>query len=150
MNDEFPENCLKGIPTSEWIFGKRVRWIALNPPDNAPITDGWYESSVNWELDDGALAQLLCQPHPRNENEVHFKAGAIRIPRTEIDRIIEDYEVGDKLRYELKPIPNVNKYHGNLLLHETLHKGKGLEKQDKGQILGAIARAATRIPREGE
>jgi hypothetical protein len=154
MTIEYPETCLKGIKTKEMLFGKTVRWVIFNPPDNSPVTDGWYESSVNWELDEGALPQLLSQPDPRNESNVHFKAGALRIPRAEIDRIIEDFEIADKLKYELKPIlepiEKRNKYHGNLLLHDSLHNGKGLVKQDKGQVLGAIARAGRCVLREGE
>jgi hypothetical protein len=146
---EYPDNCLKGIPRNEWVRGRSVTWLALQPPDSAQSKDGWYESSINWELDDGALPQLLNQPHPRKENELHFIAGAVRIPRVEIDEIIDHFEMRDVFSYEPDPLPD-NKYHGNLLLHEQLHKGTGEKKQDKGLILGAIAKAAKLVRREGE
>lgn len=141
MAVEYPENCLKGISRKNWVFGKSVRWIAFDPPENSPVTNGWYESSINWEFDEGAINHLL---YKRNGDEFQFKGGVVRIPRAEIDRIIEQYEVSDRFRYEYKPIRDGqerNEYHGNWLLHERLHKAKGENKQDKATILGALTRA---------
>jgi hypothetical protein len=140
MPDEYPDTCLKGIPNETYIIGNSVSFTAFMPPSGQAV-NGWRESSINWELDELAIAELLNR---HKNGEVHFKAGAVKIPRSELDEIIELFQVRDKFRYERKP-DNDNRYHGNLLFIETM------EKELRTTICGALSRSVTDfVRREGE
>jgi len=103
-------DCLKGVPSDEYVFGDSVDWTLFNPQ---PLEEpkGWEGSSVNWILDNGALHQLLMQL--KKDDSFQFKSGAVRIPRELIDAIIKRYGA-DYFGYELRA-ENSNHYHGHLL-----------------------------------
>lgn len=124
-------DCLKGVINDEPIFGERFDYSVFS--DCKPVDElvGWEGSSVNWDLTDGgALEELLKRTkkgHPQ------FKAGVIRIPRSEIDKIIKRYG-SDILGYELRE-DNGNKYHGNILF------SLGLKPRQKTTITSLIVNA---------
>lgn len=137
MTEEYPDNCLKGIPREEWVIGNSVMWTAFNPPSNSIPVNGWYESSINWELDKGAIVELRNR---EKNGQVHFKGGVVKVPRVEMDRIIEQFNIDKHFGYERKEEPN-NKYHGNLLFNESLSKVL------KATICGALSRAVSDLIR---
>ncbi len=73
MTEKYPDNCLRGISIKEHIFGNSVVWQAFTPVGN-PV-NGWRESSINWELDDGAEKEILNRK--KNNGEIQFKGGAV-------------------------------------------------------------------------
>lgn len=133
MTNNYPNNCLKGVPKKEDIIGDSVVYTVFIPPSNNSA-NGWKESSINWELDAAAITELLNRK--RTNNEYHFKGGAVRIPREEIDSIIEHFRVHDKFCYEIKE-ENNNKYHGNLLFIDSM------DKSLRNTICGALSRAVS-------
>jgi len=140
MPDEYAEDCLKGVPNEKFIFGNSVVYTLFIPPSGRAV-NGWRESSINWELDRLAITELLNR---RKGDEFHFKAGVVRIPRSELDDIIQHFKIHDQFRYERKEKPD-NRYHGNLLFIETM------DKELRDTICGALSRAVTgRIERDGE
>ena len=109
-------DCLKGIRNMESSFGEGFDYTVFS--DSKPIAElgGWDGSSVNWDLPRGrALEQLLSQT---KNGQIQFKAGAIRIPRLEIDKIIRRYGA-ENLSYELRE-ENGNHYHGHILFSHSL------------------------------
>lgn len=142
MSDEYPESCLKGIPSKDLLKGKTVRWTAFKPPSSSVAKNGWYESSINWEFTDLALKQLLdcCD----EDGTKKYPAGVARVPKVELDNIIDRYEVQDTFRYELAPVDG-NLFHGNLLFHSNLINAKGAEKGDQALILSAISNSVTKV-----
>ena len=117
MPDEYADNCLKGVPHERYVFGNSVSFALFIPPSGRAVA-GWCESSINWELDKLAISELLNR---RKDGDFHFKAGAVRIPRSELDEIIKHFKAHGKFRYERKEERN-NRYHGNLLFIETMDK----------------------------
>ncbi len=135
MPDEYPDTLLKGIPNDEYILGKSVYYTLFMTTNSSVYNPGWGESSINWEFDKGAEKNLLSQT--KENGEIHFKAGAVRIPKIELDRIIDQYKVEEQFSYEKREVNN-NKYHGNLLFINSI------EKPLKATICGALSRAAVR------
>jgi hypothetical protein len=139
MPDEYPDNCLKGVPNQKYICGKSVVYTLFM--EGKVNSNGWYESSINWELDRLAIDELLNR---RKGSDFHFKAGAVRIPRSELDQIINHFDVRDKFRYERKEETH-NRYHGNLLFIHTM------DKELRTTICGALSRAVTdHFKKEGQ
>lgn len=136
------DNILKGIPKHEWLIGKTVRWIAFKPPSNSKPKNGWYESSINWEIDEGAIAELFSRKN--KEGSQKYEPGIARVPREEIERIINQHELDGKFGYNYKK-KRGNDYHGNLLFHDCIINAKGIEKGDKAQICSALSRAVTEV-----
>jgi hypothetical protein len=129
---EYPDSLLKGIPSNTFIIGKSVSWLLFQPP-TGDIVNGWKESSINWEDDDGAVEQLLSAS---KDGGLHFKGGIARILRSRIDGIIEQFQAHGRFSYERKPL-NENIYHGNLLFAHDI------EKELKVTICGALAGAVS-------
>jgi hypothetical protein len=135
---EYPDNCLKGVPREEWIMGKSVQHTLFIPNKKDRNPEGWIESSINWELDEGAIKILLDRKN--GDGSFHFKGGVVQIPRAEIDRIIDQYEVQGKLSYEWKEEED-NKYHGNLLFHDSLNNNTS----QRDTICGAFSKAVKKL-----
>lgn len=133
MNDEYADNCLKGLPNSSLIYGRSVSYMAF-PPSGA-ARNGWRESSINWEDDNGAVVQLFKQS---KDGEKHFKGGIIRIPRVGLDFVIEHFNAHDEFKYERK-VEDYNQYHGNLLFIDSMPKDK------MRTICGALSGKVTAI-----
>jgi len=120
----FPENCIKGVPQRSFLPDGFVgaHLFYFQKPDRG---DGWKDQSINWQDDDSVIGFTLNQ---RKENgELHFKAGAVILPRAEIDRLNKNLAANGVLSYE-RQILNNNPYHGNILLrsHVPIHEMKKL------------------------
>jgi len=114
----FPKNCIRGIPDASYlpdgIVGSHLFYF--DRPDRG---DGWKDQSINWQDDDSAIEFTLNQ---RKENgQLHFRAGAVILPRLEIDRLNRRPSVNGVLSYERQPLHN-NRYHGNILLRSNVPK----------------------------
>jgi hypothetical protein len=115
----FPENCIRGIPNDDYLtpdgpVGSHLFHFKL---ENS--VDGWFQTSINWEDDDSAIALTLEQKKP--DGTLQFKAGVAIVPTDEIDRLSKRPTVRGLLSYERRPLPD-NPFHGNLLLNERTSK----------------------------
>ncbi len=127
MPDDFADNLLKGIPRKDFVFGNSVHFAAFSP--SGEVVNGWKESSINWEDDDGAVECLLMK---EKGGELHFRGGVVRVSRDKVDGIIEHFKVDKEFSYERKPIEG-NEYHGNLLFAENI------KSELKRTICGALS-----------
>lgn len=110
-------DCLKGLRNEEPFFGNGFDYTVFS--DVKPLAEpaGWSGSSVNWDLPDGgALVELLRRT---KNNEIQFRAGALRIPRSEIDKLIRRHGAHN-LSYELRE-ENGNVYHGHILFSSSMN-----------------------------
>jgi hypothetical protein len=116
----FPASFLRGVPNPSFLLEDGSASTHLfHFEEERHRADGWIEQSINWEDNQSALELIFNQ---RKENgELQFKAGAVRIPREEIDRLSRRPTVAGMLGYERSPIEN-NPYHGNLLLRSSVPK----------------------------
>jgi hypothetical protein len=134
----FPETLLRGVPNDTFLVEDGSVGSHLFYFDDQPREDGNIERSINWEDDDGALATIFTQ---RKENgDPQFRAGAVRIPREELDRLANRPTVRSILSYERSPLPS-NPYHGNLLMQSTV------EKRTMKTIAAGIALAVSEVIR---
>ena len=140
----YPDFFIRGISGSNGLDeeGAPAAYLFYFGEKNLPIRkDGYWEESINWQDDDGALTLLLEQK--KDTNEYQFKVGAVFVSRHEIDRIRKLPYVGHQLDYERKELPE-NKYHGNLLLQNTVSKAR------MKRIAAAIALSADKIFKRDE
>jgi len=84
-------------------------------------TDDWKEASINWVDDEDAVDFTFKQT--KTSGELRFKAGIAILPRSELDKIKKSYKFIGNFDYERKEEEN-NKYHGNLLLKDTVSNPK--------------------------
>lgn len=115
----YPDNLLRGIPNSSYLFDDGSVGPHLFYFEDQARGDGKIEQSINWEDDTGAVATTLTQT--KDNAEIQFKAGAVRIPREELDRLSRRPTISGLLSYERSPLEE-NIYHGNLLLPSTVPK----------------------------
>lgn len=113
----YPNTLLRGIPNDSFLVGDGTVGPHLFYFENNPRSDGQIEQSINWEDDVGALATTLAQT--KDNGELQFRAGAVRIPRDELDRLTRCPTVPGFLAYERSALEN-NPYHGNLLIQSTV------------------------------
>ena len=132
-------DCLKGVPNHELVFGESVEYTLFLPPTQDAI-DGWEGSSVNWDLASGGALEELLKRLKAKDNTIHFKAGAVRIPREKIDAIVRRYGATN-FTYELKD-EDGNQYHGNLLFSVALSKTK------RATLCGALSNAVSHYHRQ--
>lgn len=136
----FPDSCLRGIPnTSYLVEDGSVGAHLFHFEDKSTRDDEWIEQSISWEDDSAALALTLNQK--KENGELQFKAGAVRIPRDELDRLSRQPTVTGFISYERRPLEN-NPYHGNLLLRS------GVPKPTMKKIAAGIALAVSEIIRQ--
>lgn len=134
-----PNNFLRGIPNDSYLIEDGSIGAHLFHFEEAHSReDGWIEQSINWEDDDSVLGLTLNQR--KEDGEIQFKAGAVRIPRDEIDRLSRQPTVNGIISYERKPLDN-NPYHGNLLLRS------GIPKPTMKKIAASIAIVVSEIIR---
>jgi hypothetical protein len=93
---------------------------------------------VNWEFDVGALKELMDRR--KDNGDLQFNAGALRVPTAELNRIIEKWDIAKQFGYEHKEEKD-NPYHGNLRFHASMQKAL------RHTVCGALARQATLIRR---
>jgi hypothetical protein len=126
-------DCLKGLVNNQSFFGNGHDYTLFS--DVKPVIEltGWNGSSVNWDLPEGgALEDLL---NKKKNGEIHFKAGAVRVPRIEIDKTIKRFG-NECLAYELRE-ENDNKYHGHILFCASL------EPKQRTTICSLLANSIT-------
>lgn len=116
----FPDNFLKGLSDKNKLTSDGVGVSAsVFYFDPQHVRDGWLEQSINWEDDANAITLMLGQK--KEDGEIQFKAGVVRVPRSCVEHINKVPRTKDLLAYERKALNN-NPYHGNLLLKENTHK----------------------------
>ncbi len=113
----FPEKIIKGIPKKKhyisdgYIIGSNL----FNFKDNSRPDQKW-ETSINWDDDDDAINFSFNQKN--SDDTLQFKGGLVLLPRIELDHLIRQPKINGLLSYEREPIPppQINKYHGNILI----------------------------------
>lgn len=114
-----PENCIKGIPNDQFLTPEGGVYTNVFEFATGHRSDGWMESSVNWQDDEHALAFTLAQT--RSDGALQFRAGAAILSRYEIDSLIARPNIGNRVSYERQTLPE-NSYHGNILLSANTSK----------------------------
>ena len=133
MTDDFPENWLKGVRKQGFIFGDSVFGFVFKPQGDS--INGWRESSINWEFDQGAVENLLVR---KSNDQALYEGCVVRVPTSALNRIINHFKIIEEFRYEPKPEDN-NRYHGNLLFADSL---KGAERDT---VCGALANSVINL-----
>jgi hypothetical protein len=138
VNGDYPNNCIKGIKSADFVVGEKVGTHLFYFFDSPARQDGWMEQSINWEDDCGVMDFTLQQR--KTDQTLQFKAGIAIIPRNEIDKIMLLPGSVDLLSYERQVLPD-NPYHGNILLKE------GTPNHVMVQIAGSLALAVSETRR---
>ena len=126
INNNYPDFCFRGIRKQGWItLEKRICGSAFAPDKRTTNQDGFQETSINWEDNQDVLDFCL------KEFKDAFAFGAIKLPKKEIDSIIE-HEPPNWLSYERKQTPD-NPFHGNILFNQEI------STQYKRAIQGSLA-----------
>lgn len=118
---EYPDHCIRGILNSTFLLEDDM--LSVNAFDfrKDERTDDWKEASINWVDDEDAVDFTFKQT--KTSGELRFKAGIAILPRSELDKIKKSYKFIGNFDYERKEEEN-NKYHGNLLLKDTVSNPK--------------------------
>lgn len=138
----YPKEFLRGIANKDFIIDNGCILCTAFQFDDVARSDGYREASINWLDDDGAITLALNQ---RKENgKIQFPGGVARIDLNYTKMILHNFSQAD-FSYERAPLEN-NKYHGNLLLANSL------SKQIRLMIMNGLALAAgnTIIPQNNE
>lgn len=115
-----PDDCvefLKGLKNSDTDFGDGFDYTLFSDSGEIPELPGWNGSSINWDLPSGGALKQLFEQVGR-DGSAKFKMGAIRIPRVEMDRLIQRHGPNE-LAYELRE-ENGNIYHGHILFSSKI------------------------------
>jgi hypothetical protein len=107
----YPPSCLRAIEKKSQLLGKNMVHPSLFEPDTRTLrSDGYIDTSVNWEDDTSAI-----EITKRNGN-CHY--GIARLSTHDIEQLIEQNAEMDDTRNtiicEKDPILPDNPYHGNL------------------------------------
>lgn len=114
----YPEKMLRGISTPDYIVGGVLTEEAFNLD---PVReDGYCEISVTWYDNREAFDTIMAQVSARRE-EIQFKGGAAELDRAEVVSKMKPHFLASNLGYERRP-SSTNKYHGNLLVKDSLPK----------------------------
>lgn len=116
--EEYPDKMLRGISSFDFIQDGIIteEVFSMDPARY----DGYCEISITWYENDEAFNILMMQMSERRE-ELQFKAGAAELDRKELKRKMKNHFIASNLKYEKRPTLN-NKYHGNLLVKNSLSK----------------------------
>ena len=127
----YPKEFLRGIANKDFIDNGHVLFSAFQFDDTGRVDEN-REASINWLDDDGAISLALNQ---RKENgKLQFIGGVARINLDYAKLILHNFSQ-EGFTYERAPLEN-NKYHGNLLLDNSL------SKQTRQMIMTGLALAA--------
>jgi len=127
----YPKEFLRGIANKEFIDNGHVLYSAFQFDDTGR-DDGNREASINWLDDEGAITLTLNQR--KDNGKLQFTGGVARIDLNYAKMILHNFsQVG--FSYERAPL-EINKYHGNLLLDNSL------SKQTKQMLMAGLALAA--------
>ena len=115
-NNNYPDELLRGIPNKrECLDGEgRVRQSLFLFSEKPREDDRYFEVSINWRDDEGALPVLLNQRVKDKDDEFQFKAGVAVISKKELDILIKKPMSSGELSYERRRLPE-NHYHGNII-----------------------------------
>jgi hypothetical protein len=133
--EKYPPELLRGISCKDQLDEEGLASATLFPFDKKVREDGFIEESINWYDNEKAKNILFSQK--KEDGNFQFKMGAAVLIKEEIDRIIKNSQVKDRLSYERNCL-NGNKFHGNLLLKD------GVPKLVKRKIAATIALNAVR------
>jgi hypothetical protein len=117
----YPPELLKGIPNASSLDedGFPTSDLFYFKDRAVEREDDYFEESICWHDDDGAVTLLLNQ---KKEGDIlQFKAGLAILCRLQLDRIKNNPRYSNRLSYERREVPG-NRYHGNLLLKKNVPK----------------------------
>ena len=81
----YADNCLRGIPNSDYINHGYVLSHLFYFKDTNLRVDGWITNSINWQDDDSAIQYTLNQKD--EQGDLQFEEGVAIISRAHIDEI---------------------------------------------------------------
>jgi hypothetical protein len=143
----FPASCLRGIRKRDWLYqstiGLCVHQEAFMPGERCTLEgegSGWFETSINWEDDDHAVAFTQAQ---RSEKGSPLNPhGVVRLSLAAIDNCMANTPIPKTFARERRMLTD-NRYHGNLLFEPSL------PKQMIRMLAGTLALASKLVPESG-
>lgn len=130
----YPKFFLRGISREDFIKNGFVT-IAVFQFDDDAREDGYRELSINWYDDDDSLTELLSQLNKKGC--IQFTGGATKMLLSEVKNFMSPFIQNKLFSFERKEIEN-NKYHGNLLIYNSV------TKQEKAMIQNSLAMIASK------
>ena len=79
----YPDDCLRGIPNSEFVADGKVRAHLFRFDDKNARQDGCITVSINWNDDNNAVPFTLNQKD--QDGNIQFEEGVAIISRESID-----------------------------------------------------------------
>ncbi len=128
--NEYPEEFYRGISSPNDITENGYVTAGAFQFDqyDSQRGDEYCELSVNWNDNKDAL-QVLLDQHKPHKDDKQFKGGYCTINRTLLNNTFKAYMDSKEFSYERRPVEaseendyQVNLYHGNLLMKNTLDK----------------------------
>lgn len=115
---QYPAKMLRGISTPAYYRDSIVMEEAfqLDPVRK----DGFCEISITWYDNQEAFDTIMGQKRP-NSDDIQFIVGAAELDRLSLKTVMKAHFLAQNLSYERKATHN-NKYHGNLLVKNSLDK----------------------------
>jgi hypothetical protein len=116
MPTDYPEFCLKGVPSPDQLDDdNRVQPGLYAFSRQKMDNNGQVKQSVVWQdCQTETITRTRYQKHP-DKNEYQFKGGVVKISLRDLEYIRDAAISGHKFTYEREPLPN-NDSHGNLIL----------------------------------
>lgn len=144
---EYPDEFYRGISSPSDITDSGYVTAGAFQFDqyDSQRGDEYCELSVNWHDDDEALQVLLNQHKPKKEDK-QFKGGYCKINRALLNNMFKVYMTDRTFSYERRPVAAVeendyqeNRYHGNLLMKNTLDKQVKKNMQHTLALMAGLA-----------
>lgn len=144
---EYPDEFYRGIssPTDITDGGYVTAGAFQFDAYDSQRGDEYCELSVNWNDDDEALQVLLNQHKPKKEDK-QFKGGYCKINRSFLNNMFKGYMTDGTFSYERRPVAATeendyqeNRYHGNLLMKNTLDKQVKKNMQHALALMAGLA-----------
>ena len=113
------EEIFRGISNEQHVGPKRIVKIDAFQFQSRDADDtGYIRESVNWNLDEGSLKEILYRKNP--DGEYKFKGGVGELSVSEIQIMLQLFVLDNTLRLDKDPDPNCpgNPYHGNIGIKE--------------------------------
>lgn len=146
MND-YPDELYRGISspndiTAEGYVAAGAFQFDTYDPQRG---DEYCELSVNWN-DDGESLQVLLNQHKPRKDDKQFKGGYCKINRVVLNNTFKIFMDNESFSYERRPVEaseendyQENKYHGNLLMKNTIDKQVKKNMQHTLAFLAGVA-----------
>ena len=110
---------IRGISDPSWVSDGYAS-AALFQFKESNRREGFSELSINWYDDEGALDQILSQ-RKEKDNTIQFKGGAAILSKESVASINKIPRYIGTTHFDRDELPD-NKYHGNILISNNLHK----------------------------